>query len=264
MALEFLLRYWQRTGDDAALSVVVHTLDQMARGGIYDQLGGGFHRYSTDAEWLVPHFEKMLYDNAQLAPRLPDGLPGHGQRVLRTSRRADHRLRPARHDRSVGRLLLDRGRRLRRRGGQVLRLDAGRAARRCWARTTRVCSARFYDVTERGNFEGRASILHVDDTPREVARRSGVTEAELLAALERGRPVLFEARAQRVRPARDEKVLAAWNGMMLRALAEAARCSSAPISWRRRCSNAEFLLLERCARPTARCFGPGSPATRRS
>src|SRR5204863_3429253 len=67
MAIEFLLRYWKRSGDEAARDVAVHTLEQMARGGMYDQLGGGFHRYSTDAEWLVPHFEKMLYDNAQLA-----------------------------------------------------------------------------------------------------------------------------------------------------------------------------------------------------
>src|SRR5438132_4275566 len=66
MALEFLLRDWKRSGDEAARDVAVHTLEQMARGGIYDQLGGGFSRYSTDAQWLVPHFEKMLYDNAQL------------------------------------------------------------------------------------------------------------------------------------------------------------------------------------------------------
>src|SRR5437879_101079 len=67
MALEFLLRYWKRSGDEAARDVAVHTLEQMAHGGMYDQLGGGFHRYSTDAYWLEPHFEKMLYDNAQLA-----------------------------------------------------------------------------------------------------------------------------------------------------------------------------------------------------
>jgi uncharacterized protein len=78
MAIDFLLRCWHRVGDERAKQVAVHTLEQMARGGMYDQLGGGFHRYSTDAEWLVPHFEKMLYDNAQLARAYLSGYQATG------------------------------------------------------------------------------------------------------------------------------------------------------------------------------------------
>jgi uncharacterized protein YyaL (SSP411 family) len=100
----------------------------------------------------------------------------------------------------------------------------------------------FYDVTEPGNFERRASILHITDTPGQVAQQLGVTEVELLAALERGRHVLFEARARRVRPGRDEKVLAAWNGMMLRAIAEAARILGRTDFLDAATKNGDFLL----------------------
>src|SRR5207245_6123155 len=100
----------------------------------------------------------------------------------------------------------------------------------------------FYDVKPLGNFEGRASILHMDYTPLELAPRLNVTEAELLTALERGRQVLFEARSARVRPGRDEKVLASWNGLMLRALAEAGAVLKRPDFLAAATSNAEFLL----------------------
>src|SRR5262249_10488454 len=84
MAIDFLLRYWHRTGNERALEAATHTLEKMARGGMYDQLGGGFHRYSTDHEWLVPHFEKMLYDNAQLARAYLSGYQATGNAYFRT------------------------------------------------------------------------------------------------------------------------------------------------------------------------------------
>ena len=120
--------------------------------------------------------------------RLPDGLPGHRQRVFSPGRRRSHRVRPARHDRPVGRLLLNRGRRLRRRGGRVLRLDAGRAAARCSASDDARLFGEFYDVKPRGNFEGRASILHVDDTPAEVARAAGRRRGRAAARARAGAP----------------------------------------------------------------------------
>ena len=159
MALEFLLRYWQRTGDAAGAAVAAHTLDQMARGGIYDHLGGGFPRYCTDNEWLVPHFEKMLYDNAQLARAYLMALPGHGQRVLPDDRRGDLDY--------VLREMTDPS------GGFYSTQDADSEGEEgkfyVWtpaeveallgAEDGRLFGA-FYDVTERGNFEDAQHPAH--------------------------------------------------------------------------------------------------------
>ena len=129
MDLRVLLRQYARTGDDARLHAVKHTLDKMARGGIYDHLGGGFARYSTDERWLVPHFEKMLYDNALLASVYLEAFPGDRRRRIRPGGPRDDGLRPEPDDRPRGGLLLDRGRRQRGRGGEVLRLVARRDQR---------------------------------------------------------------------------------------------------------------------------------------
>ncbi|MBV9170229.1 MAG: thioredoxin domain-containing protein [Chloroflexi bacterium] len=243
MAVEFLLRYWHRSAEERAKSVAEHTLDQMARGGMYDQLGGGFHRYSTDAEWLVPHFEKMLYDNAQLARAYLMGYQATGNAFFGDIAQQ-----------TLGYLLRDMRDES---GGFYSTEDADSEGEEgkfyVWTPDELVAllgehDARlfgaFYDVTARGNFEHGTSILHVSRTPEEVSRSLGVPDAELLAALERGRDVLFTARAQRVRPARDEKVLAAWNGMLLRALAEAARVFGRNDFLKAALENAEFLLRE--------------------
>jgi uncharacterized protein YyaL (SSP411 family) len=241
MALEFLLRYWTRSGDEAARDVVTHTLEHMARGGIYDHLGGGFARYSTDAEWLVPHFEKMLYDNAQLTRVYVMAYQATGNALFKdvAEQVIDYVLRD----------MTDPA------GGFYSTEDADSEGEEgkfyVWTprqveellgpEDARLFSA-FYDVNARGNFERRSSILHVDHTLREVSARLGVTEAELLVALERGRRVLFEARSARVRPARDEKVLAAWNGLMLRALAEAGSVLGREDILQAAQRNAAFLL----------------------
>ena len=132
MTLEFLLRQAVRGVPDA-LEMVVITLDRMAEGGIYDQVGGGFARYSTDGAWHVPHFEKMLYDNAQLVRLYTRDVAGHRRRALPPSRDGDGRVPAARDAASRGRVLLLPGRRLRRRRGQVLHVGlggVGRARRR--------------------------------------------------------------------------------------------------------------------------------------
>ena len=261
MALEFLLRFWKRTGDEAALEVVVHTLDRMARGGIYDHLGGGFARYSTDAEWLVPHFEKMLYDNAQLARAYLLGYQATGNAFFMdvTEQIIEYVLRD----------MTDPS------GGFYSTEDADSEGEEgkfyVWtpaelrellgAEDARLFGA-FYDVTAPGNFERRASILRMEHTPLELASRLGVTEAELLAALERGRQILFEARSRRVRPARDEKVLAGWNGLMLRALAEAASVLAREDFLAAAIRNAEFLLgaMRRADGGLYRTWKPGHAA----
>ena len=134
-ALEFLMRGW-RPGERARRKrkeMVERTLDRMAKGGMYDQVGGGFARYSVDAHWLVPHFEKMLYDNALLARAYLHGWQLTGDDRFRARLHRDARLGAARDARARGRLLLGARRRLRGRGRQVLRLDVGRGARRCSA-----------------------------------------------------------------------------------------------------------------------------------
>ena len=261
MSIEFLLRYAHRSHDEAPGDIAVHTLERMAHGGIYDQLGGGFARYSTDERWLVPHFEKMLYDNAQLARAYVLGYQATGnayfrevaedviQYVLRDMTDPSggfYSTEDADSEGQEGKFYVWRPGEIR----DLLGDEDGRL----------FCA--FYDVTDQGNFEHGASILHMDHTPLQVATNLGVTEAELLAALERGRRVLFDARAQRVRPARDEKVLAAWNGMMLRATAEAARVLARPDFLAAALRNAEFLLDEMRAPDGAmlRTWKPGHAA----
>jgi uncharacterized protein len=258
MALEFLLRYWKRSGNQEALDVTTHTLDRMARGGIYDHLGGGFARYSTDGEWLVPHFEKMLYDNAQLTRAYLMGYQATGNAFFKDI-----------VEQIIGYVLRDMTDPS---GGFYSTEDADSEGEEgkfyVWTpaelrellgdEDARLFGA-FYDVQQPGNFEGRASILHMEYTPLELAPRSGVSEAELLAALERGRQVLFEARTKRVRPARDEKVLAAWNGMMLRALAEAASSLDRADFLEAAVRNAEF-LLDNMRGPNGRMFRTWKPA----
>ncbi len=213
MTLEFLLRAWRRNGDAATLQIVTHTLDRMADGGIHDQLGGGFARYSTDARWLVPHFEKMLYDNALLAHCYLEAFRATGQDRYASVAvdTLDFMLRELQTDD----------------GGFASALDAdteGEEGRYyVWSHdeiiavlvasglgaTEAASLADLWGVTPAGNWEGR-SVLWASG-----ARVDG-------ALAERGRAALLAQREGRVRPGRDEKQLAAWNGMALRAVATGA------------------------------------------
>ena len=219
--LEFALRMVARTGSPVAASALRTTLARMAAGGIHDQLGGGFHRYSVDAEWLVPHFEKMLYDNALLSRIYLLAYQATGVEEYRdvATRAIDYVLRdlasPA--------------------GGFCAAEDAdseGEEGRYyVWSldEVLAICgedigpvAARHFGVTAAGNFEG-ANILHVASPVGQLARDLGETPDSVAATVEQARARLLTARARRVRPARDTKVLADWNGLMLRSLADAAR-----------------------------------------
>jgi uncharacterized protein YyaL (SSP411 family) len=216
MSLEFLMRTWQRTGEAELLRVVTVTLDRMADGGIFDQLGGGFARYSTDARWLVPHFEKMLYDNAQLAHCYLEAHRATGSaRYAEVARRtlefmvrelvtADGGLASALDADSEG----EEGRFYTWRLDEVISVleAAGLDA----AQRDEVVA--HWGISADGNWEGR-SILS-------VARQAAGEPPP--AVLERARQALLEARDRRTRPGRDEKQLAAWNGMAMRALADGA------------------------------------------
>ena len=235
------------------------TLEKMAAGGIYDQLGGGFHRYSTDARWLVPHFEKMLYDNALLAVAYAEALPGDRARRLRARRARDARLPAARDDRARRRLLFGDRRRLERpTAARRARSSSGprRRSAQCWAPARRPSASSATTASPpAGNFEG-ANILAVAAPDETRARRAG---AAARARSTRRAP-------RRSPPLRDEKILAAWNGLAISALAvggprarRAALRRAPPRARRRSCST-------RCARAAGsraapRTAAPAPPAS---
>ena len=224
MAIEFALRRHVATGDPRPLEIARRSLDRMADGGVRDQLGGGFHRYATDARWLVPHFEQMLYDNAQLArvylhawqltrePRYRDVAVGVLDFLLRDLRTPG--------------------------GGFAASLDADTdgveggtftwmpgEVREVLGEASPLFEAA-YGVTEEGNWEG-VTVLSRVRSDRELADRFGLGAAEVGQRLAGARAELLAARSRRPQPARDDKVLAAWNGLAIGALADASRALDA-------------------------------------
>ena len=218
MTLDFLMQVADRTSNRHYQDIIANTLTKMARGGMYDQVGGGFHRYSVDERWLVPHFEKMLYDNALLArlyarawqwkkdasfSRIANEILGFVQREMTSPE-----------------------------GGFYSTLDADSEGQEgkfyVWSRSEvintlgdnegRIFCA-LYDITERGNWEGH-NILNMPRDPDSVAADLGVSLERLTDIAARGNCKLYGVRSQRVWPARDEKILSGWNGWMLAAFAE--------------------------------------------
>jgi len=220
MSLDFLLRTHKRTGDEEALRMATHTCRRMAQGGMYDQLGGGFHRYSVDAEWLVPHFEKMLYDNALLSRLYLHALQLTGDDFFRrvVTETLDYVVREMTGE--GGGFYSTQDADSEGVEGKFFVWDEKEIAGLLGEHNARLFNS-FYGVTAGGNFEGH-NILNVLRTPEEAARELKVPEERLADVLERGRRVLFEAREKRIKPGRDEKVLTAWNGLMIESFAEAS------------------------------------------
>lgn len=242
MALEFCLKYWARTLDASALHIVAHTCRKMAQGGIFDQLGGGFHRYTVDAIWLTPHFEKMLYDNAQLACIYLHAFQATGdeffkqitietleyiQREMTDAQGGFYSATDADSEGEEGKFFIWTPAEIR----EILGEEAAR-----------IFNFHF-DVSETGNFEGR-NILNVRQSVEESARQLNVSVEKLKEVLERGKKLLFEAREKRIKPFRDEKVLAAWNGLMLAAFAEAGAVLERIDFLQTAEKNADFILSE--------------------
>ena len=214
MALSFLLRYWKSTGSKKAFEMVEKTLEKMANGGVYDHLGGGFHRYSVDERWLIPHFEKMLYDNALLS---------------RTYFEAYQATRKERY-RHVGEEILNYVLHEMKspEGGFYSTQDADSEGEEgkfyVWTRDeikevlgkekgTPFCA--YYGVATEGNFEGGASVLNIASTLEKVSQLYGMPVADLEKVLVEGRQKLNAEREKRVRPGRDEKILTSWNSLMI-------------------------------------------------
>ncbi len=242
MSLEFLLRYHKRTGSANALEMVRFTCQKMAHGGIYDQLGGGFHRYAVDAVWLVPHFEKMLYDNAQLAlvylhlfqatkdefyKRIATEILDYVRRELTHPDGGFYSTQDADSEGVEGKFFVWTPEEI----TTLLGADDARLFNF------------YFDVSDEGNFEEK-NILNVRYTLSEASEALDVGTDRLVGALERGRSILFEKREKRIKPFRDEKVITAWNGLMLSAFAEAGAILGRADYLETAVRNAEFLVGE--------------------
>jgi uncharacterized protein YyaL (SSP411 family) len=227
MRLEFLLRFWLRTGEPSAREMLETTLAKMASGGMYDQVGGGFHRYSVDARWLVPHFEKMLYDNAMLA------------RLYVLAHRAFGKPEDARVARETLDYLLREM--TPPEGGFFAAQDADSGGREgsfyVWNPETLeaavgpewapIVAARF-GVTARGNFEAGETVLSVVRSLSDLANEFGRSEAEIAAVLSESRRKMYEARARRIPPGTDDKLLTDWTALAIPAFALGGRLLQEP------------------------------------
>lgn len=240
MSLEFLLGYYKRTGNESALEMVEKTCKEMAYGGIHDRLGGGFHRYTVDAAWLVPHFEKMLYDNAQLAKiylhlfqvtkeefykRVAIDTLEYVRREMTDEKGGFYTAQDADSEGVEGKFFVWTP-------DEIIEILGEKDAR---------VFNFFYDVTEHGNFEEK-NILNVRTSLHISARQLKMEPDKLSAVLERGRKALFNARETRVKPFRDEKVLTAWNGLMLRTFAEASAILESEEYLETAKKNADFIM----------------------
>lgn len=244
MNLDFLLRQYTDTGEARLLEVVTFTLRKMAQGGIYDQVGGGFHRYSVDNRWLVPHFEKMLYDNAQLArvylhayqitndeffAQIVRDILTYVQREMLDSSGGFYSTQDADSEGEEGKFYV------------WSHEEMAFVLRQHFSPEQIEAYLDLYDITEEGNFEGH-NIPNLPEEVETVAARHGMEVGDLEWMVREARPLLFNHREQRIKPGRDEKMLAAWNGMMLAAFAEAARVLDDPIYRQVAAQNAKFIL----------------------
>ncbi|HEU4470307.1 MAG TPA: thioredoxin domain-containing protein [Flavisolibacter sp.] len=223
--ISFLLRHAHSSGDKASLAQALLSLDKMIQGGIYDQAGGGFARYSTDTEWLAPHFEKMLYDNALLVSVLSEAFQLTGKMVY--GEVIEETLR------FVERELMHPG------GGFYSALDADSEGEEgkfyVWDHAEAVdllgedaaLFCRYFDITPQGNWEGH-SILRVKTPLEDFALASGIEQEELRAVIERGKAKLMQVRAGRIRPQLDDKVLLGWNALMNTAYSKAYAATGDP------------------------------------
>ena len=240
MVIEFLLLQAER-GDQSALKMAVHTLKAMQHGGMYDVVGGGFHRYSTDSKWLIPHFEKMLYDNALLARVYLHAYLVTGDKTFRRTaeQTMDFVLREMTHplggffssldadsENEEGKFYLWNPEEL-----QIIFKDP-----KTWEFLTEV-----YSISSQGNFEGRIVLQQKAPLP-ELIEKLNLSESQFFSALDEIHRTLFQARSLRIRPLTDDKILTAWNALMLQTFAEAARYLGRADYLAAARKNADFLL----------------------
>ena len=237
---ELFLRYYFRSKNERFLEMGVHTLTKMAQGGIYDHLGGGFHRYSVDAKWLVPHFEKMLYDNAQIVRIYAHAYTIRGEPLFKSV-----------IEETVGYLLREM---FHPQGGFYSTQDADSEGEegkffvwtsddinRLLGEADGEIFCRMYDVGEPGNFDGK-SILHPILTVDQASKFFGKEPSEIQALVGNAKRKLFVEREKRIKPFRDEKIITAWNGLMLSGLAEAIKIIDNPAALDAARETVEFIF----------------------
>jgi len=246
--LFFLLRYWKRGGNEAALDMVKKTLQAMRRGGIYDHVGFGFHRYSTDSQWLVPHFEKMLYDQAMLAMAYTEAYQATGKEdygktareiftyVLRDMTVPEGGFCSAEDADSEG----EEGK---------FYLWTQEEVRQALGNEEADFTAKVFNIEKDGNFAEQATrrksgvnILHLRKTLGKIASDLNLSQQDLQAHLEVIRQKLFAYREKRVHPMKDDKILTDWNGLMIAALAKGAQAFDEPEYAEAACRAADFIL----------------------
>lgn len=231
MGLMLLLRHYRRTADPLSLAMVEKTLTKMKNGGIYDQLGGGLSRYSTDYQWLVPHFEKMLYDNALFTSALIEAYQVTGNpfyqeaaedvlsyilRDMRSPESAFYSAEDADSEGEEGKFYVWQAEEIL----EILGPDAGRQASLYW----HVAGP---GIKKGGNFEGK-NILHCPRSAKEVAKQLGISVGTLSKNMEKARYKLLKFRDQRIRPLCDDKILTSWNALMISQFARAGRVFARP------------------------------------
>ncbi|MDO8786296.1 MAG: thioredoxin domain-containing protein [Syntrophales bacterium] len=239
--LTFLLRWHRRGGDTHALAMVEKTLDSMRRGGIFDQIAFGFHRYSMDEKWLVPHFEKMLYDQALLAMAYTEAYQATGNKshaavvheilsyVLREMTAPEGGFYSAEDADSEGK-------------EGLFYLWKPDEIKECLGNELGELFCDFYDISERGNFENGYSIPRVPLELKNFAVHKGMDPEELDAGLRSARERIFDLRKMRVHPLKDDKVLTSWNGLMIAALAKAFCATGEPAYSGAACQAADFII----------------------
>ncbi len=256
-SLLFLLRYWKRSSDDKTLAMVEKTLQAMRMGGIYDHIGFGFHRYSTDAKWLLPHFEKMLYDQAMLAMAYIETYQATGKEeykqtakeiftyVLRDMTNPEGGFYSAEDADSEG-------------VEGKFYLWTNKEIREILDQKDADLVINLFHFEEKGNFKEQATgvqtgenIAHLQKSLSEFASKLGIEEEELRQDLENIRQDLFEEREQRIHPYKDDKILTDWNGLMIAALAKGARAFDEPL-YAETAQRASGFILDRMRREDGR------------
>lgn len=219
--LSFMLRYYKLSNISKFKDFVFLTLNKMSEGGIYDHIGGGFHRYATDSRWLIPHFEKMLYDNALLSIVYAEAYQltrdGRYARIVRET--LDYVIREMRSEKGGFYSTQDADSE----GveGKYYTFTKDEIYRLLDEKDAKIISL-YYGVTEEGNFEGR-NILHINSSKEKIAKELALSIDTIDKRIERARKILLEARKERVKPARDEKIITSWNSLMISAFIKGYR-----------------------------------------
>ncbi len=248
--LTFLLRWCARSGTETAGTMAGKTLQAMREGGIFDQIGFGFHRYSVDEQWLVPHFEKMLYDQALLALAYTEAYQAFGEErygdvareiftyVLRDMTSPEGGFYSGEDADSEG-------------AEGLFYVWTPEEVKSLLGEELGDLFCRFYDIRPGGNFEEGRSIPHMVETHAEFAEKAGMDESALRESLEKARESLFQVREKRIHPLKDDKILTSWNGLMIAALAKGYQAFGEP-AYKEAVAGAIDFILTRLRRD--RCF----------